>query len=189
MNHENENGQGTPLVSARAGTDGEGGKTLLMIRHAKSSWEIDTLNDFERPLNERGKKDAHMMAKRLIEKKIRIDAFVSSPAKRAKKTAELFFDVHEKKTDEIIFIPKLYHAYSATFFDVVDELDDRFNTVALFSHNPGITEFVNLVISGVRLDNMPTCGIFAIKINSNKWAGFKKAKKELLFFDYPKLNE
>ena len=65
-------------------------KILLLVRHAKSSWEIGTLSDFERSLNERGKKDAPMMAKRLIDKKIKIDAFVASPAKRAKKTAELF---------------------------------------------------------------------------------------------------
>ena len=58
-------------------------KILLIIRHAKSSWEVGTLSDFDRPLNDRGKKDAPMMAKRLLDKKIKIDAFVSSPAKRA----------------------------------------------------------------------------------------------------------
>ena len=62
-------------------------KILLIIRHAKSSWELGTLNDFDRPLNDRGKKDAPMMAKRLLDKKIKIDAFVSSPAKRAKKNS------------------------------------------------------------------------------------------------------
>ena len=70
-------------------SDGEV-KTLLIIRHAKSSWDIGTLNDFDRSLNDRGKRDAPMMAKRLIDKTIMIDAFVSSPAKRAKKTAEWF---------------------------------------------------------------------------------------------------
>ena len=61
-------------------------KTLYIIRHAKSSWGDFSLPDFERPLNERGKKDAPEMAKRLLDKKINIDAFVSSPAKRAKST-------------------------------------------------------------------------------------------------------
>ena len=67
----------------------DGGKQLLLIRHAKSSWDDFSINDFDRPLNERGKKDAPVMAKRLLDKGIAIDAFISSPAKRAKKTAEI----------------------------------------------------------------------------------------------------
>ena len=77
------------LISPSSST-ADGSKTLLIIRHAKSSWDIGTLTDFERPLNERGKRDAPEMAARLKKRNIKIDAFVSSPAKRAKKTAELF---------------------------------------------------------------------------------------------------
>lgn len=162
-------------------------KTLLLVRHAKSSWDIGTLNDFERPLNDRGKKDAPMMAKRLIEKKVPVDLFVSSPAKRAKKTAELFCEAYGKKEDEIQFVTMLYHAGAAVFYEVVENLDDSFNTVAVFSHNPGITEFVNNLTDAVNINNMPTCGVFAISIHAKKWSDFKKAKKEFLFFDYPKL--
>lgn len=161
-------------------------KTLLLIRHAKSSWDISNLNDFERPLNDRGKKDAPAMAKRLLHKKISIDAFVSSPAKRAKKTAELFCQEYGKKDDDIIFITKLYHASPEIFFEVISELDNHLKTVAIFSHNMGITEFVNLLVKDVQIDNMPTCGIFAVKMNSKKWADFKNAKRDFLFFDYPK---
>ena len=170
----------SPLAS------GDGGKTLLIIRHAKSSWEIGTLTDFERPLNDRGKKDAPVMAQRLKDKNIFIDAFVSSPAKRAKKTAELFAEVYNCKNDDIIFISKLYQAGTDTFFEVIESLDDAFNTVAIFSHNPGITAFVNMLAATPMIDNMPTCGIFAVKLNSPQWTGFRKAKKEFLFFDYPK---
>ena len=74
----------------------EGAKILLIIRHAKSNWDIETLNDFERPLNERGKKDAPVMAQKLKERNILIDAFVASPAKRAKKTAELFIEEYNR---------------------------------------------------------------------------------------------
>lgn len=179
MSNSNSENSNSPL--------GVEGKTLLVIRHAKSSWDIGTLNDFERPLNDRGKKDAPEMAQRLKEKKIKIDAFVASPAKRAKKTAELFCGEYGRKEDEIIFISKLYHAPSDVFFEVIDELDNSFNTVAIFSHNPGITDFVNLLIPEIRLDNMPTCGIFAVSISSNKWTDFKKSKREFLFFDYPKM--
>ena len=162
-------------------------KTLLVVRHAKSSWDIGSMNDFERPLNDRGKKDAPIMARRLEDKKILIDAFVSSPAKRAKKTAELFCSVYDKPADEIIFISKLYHAPVDVFYEVVEELDDSFSKVAIFSHNPGITEFVNTLIEGVEIDNLPTCGMFAIQLQAEKWKDFKKSTKEFLFFDYPKL--
>ena len=67
-------------------------KTLLLIRHAKSSWDNLQLSDFERPLNDRGKNDAPLMAKRVKERKIKIERFISSPAKRAKKTAAIFMD-------------------------------------------------------------------------------------------------
>ncbi len=161
-------------------------KTLLIIRHAKSSWDWETLNDFDRPLNERGKKDAPVMAQRLKNKNILIDAFVSSPAKRARKTAEYFADTYHRKKEDILLVSKLYHAPPSVFFEVVNELNDAFNTVAVFSHNPGITAFVNQLTDEVRIDNMPTCGVFAVKIEGVSWKLFEKAKKEFLFFDYPK---
>jgi phosphohistidine phosphatase len=164
----------------------EKGKTLLLIRHAKSSWDMSSLNDFERPLNERGKKDAPVMAKRVLSKQIHIDAFVSSPAKRAKKTAELFCKEYGRKEDEIVFISKLYHASPGVFFEVISQLDDSLNSVAVFSHNIGITDFVNLLVNNVRIDNMPTCGIFAVKANIKKWKDFENEKRDFLFFDYPK---
>jgi phosphohistidine phosphatase len=162
-------------------------KTLLIIRHAKSSWDIGSLNDFERPLNERGKKDAPAMAQRLLDKKITIDAFISSPAKRAKKTAELFSSVYNKDEKDIIFISALYHASVITFYETIENIDDKINSVALFSHNPGITEFVNELVDSIKTDNMPTCGIFAVTIDTNKWSDFKRASRKLLFFEYPKL--
>jgi len=164
-------------------------KTLLIVRHAKSSWGVEALTDFERPLNDRGKKDAPVMAQRLLDKNIQIDAFVSSPAKRAKKTAELFAEVYGYKVADINFLSALYQAPVSVFAEVIAQLEDDINSVALFSHNPGITSFVNsLVPEKVQLDNMPTCAVFAIQAHITKWADFEKAKKEFLFFDYPKLN-
>jgi phosphohistidine phosphatase len=159
-------------------------KTLLIIRHAKSDQRFFG-NDFERPLNERGKADAPVMARRLLDKKINIDAFISSPAKRAKKTAELFCTTCGRHTDDIIFVTPLYHAPSEVFYEVIQHIDDSINTAAVFSHNPGITDFVNS-LTNARIDNMPTCGIFAVKIPVTNWSGFATAKKEFLFFDYPK---
>ncbi|MBA3673727.1 MAG: histidine phosphatase family protein [Chitinophagaceae bacterium] len=168
---------------------GVGGKTLLLIRHAKSSWDDISLSDFDRPLNERGKTDAPKMGKRLRKKNVKIDAFISSPAKRAKKTAECFIKEFDKSPDEIVFISSLYDASVTDFNAAVKIVDDKYNSIALFSHNPGITLFANELISDANIDNMPTCSVFAVKADVEKWKDFSKSKKEFLFFDYPKKEE
>jgi phosphohistidine phosphatase len=160
-------------------------KTLLLIRHAKSSWDNDTLSDFERPLNDRGKRDAPAMAKRLTEKNIKIDKFVSSPAKRAKKTAIFFATEFGANENAILYKTELYAALKETFLEVIKNLDDSAAHVAIFSHNPGITEFANS-LTNTRADDMPTCSIFAVKSDAKKWNEFASSKKEFWFFDYPK---
>jgi phosphohistidine phosphatase len=164
---------------------GAGVKTVLLIRHAKSDWGDFSLPDFDRPLNERGKKDAPVMAQRLLDKKIKIDAFISSPAKRAKKTATLFAETYKKGKEDIIFCEELYAAAEHIFYDVIASVKNKFDCIAVFAHNPGITDFANQ-LTNERIDNIPTCGIFAVKIDCDKWANFRNAKKEFLFFDYPK---
>lgn len=160
-------------------------KKLLLIRHAKSDWNDPSQKDFDRPINERGKRDAPLMAHRLLDKKISVDAFISSPAKRARKTAEIFVNEFNRKKEEIIFSESLYLAVADVFFDVISKTPNEFISIAVFSHNPGITDFTNL-ITNARIDNIPTCGIFAMKIKTDSWRDFKNAKKEFWFFDYPK---
>lgn len=163
-------------------------KTLLIIRHAKSGWDDPSLSDFNRTLTGRGKSDAEVMAKRMIANAIKIEAFVSSPAKRAKKTASLFIKEYEKNEKDLLLIPSLYEPSVEDFYDAVEDFDDKYDSVALFSHNPGITEFINS-LNCSPIYNMPTCGIFALKVNTNHWKAFTEAKKEFLFFDYPKNEE
>jgi phosphohistidine phosphatase len=160
-------------------------KTLLLVRHAKSDWNDSSLSDFDRPLNERGKRDAPVMAQRLVDKEIKIDAFISSPAKRAKRTAVFFAEIYKQDKEDIIFHKDLYGAGPEIFYNVISAIDDKFNTIAVFSHNPGITDFANL-LTDARIDNIPTCGIFVITIECKKWKDFKKAKKNFSFFDFPK---
>lgn len=160
-------------------------KSLLLIRHAKSSWDDASVNDFDRPLNDRGKRDAPIMAERLSEKKIDIGAFFSSPAKRAARTAKIFAEEFKVKKDDIIFKTELYMASADIFFEVIKKMDDHLNSVGIFSHNPGLTDFAN-ELTEVRVDNIPTCGIFAVKADIKHWADFKDAKKKFWFFDYPK---
>ncbi len=160
-------------------------KTLLLIRHAKSSWDDPGLSDYERPLNERGKKDAPAMADRLYERGIKIDAFVTSPARRARKTAEQFAKRYKKEKEELALKTELYMASNEAFNSVIEKLNDDYDCVAVFSHNPGITDFANS-LTDATIDNIPTCGIFGVSIDAKKWNKFKEAKKKFLFFDYPK---
>src|SRR5215216_4765343 len=160
-------------------------KTLILVRHAKSSWDAVGIDDFERPLNERGKADAPVMAKRLRDKNIIIDIFISSPAKRAFKTAKYFTKEFEVEKKKIELVKKLYGASVGDFLEVATSINDKYKTAIIFSHNPGITEFAN-TLTGVHIDNMPTCSIFAIEANTDKWADFLKSEKNFLFFDYPK---
>jgi phosphohistidine phosphatase len=160
-------------------------KKLLLVRHAKSSWSDFSIKDFDRPLNERGKRDAPEMAKRLRTKEIEIDAFISSPAKRARKTAELFTKEFKREKDSIIYFEELYLANPSTFFDIISKIDNSYKTIALFSHNEGITQFANQ-LTDVQIDDMPTCSVFAVKIKTKDWSDFQEADKEFWFFDSPK---
>ncbi len=162
-----------------------GMKTLVLVRHAKSSWDDFSIKDFDRPLNDRGKRDAPAMAQRLLHRKVVIDAFVSSPAKRARKTAEHFAAAYGRDKDDIIYIDFLYLATAEMFYEVISNLSDEYQHVAIFSHNNGITDFANQ-LTDARVDEIPTAGIFAIKVHASNWKEFREAAKEFWFFDSPK---
>jgi len=163
-------------------------KILLLVRHAKSSWDDPGQSDFDRPLNARGSKDADEMPRHLLAKINSIDAFISSPAKRAKTTAEKFAAAYKVSKEKILFVEGLYLAHESFFYELVSNTSDSFNTIAVFSHNPGITEYANTLTPAIKTDNIPTCGIFAVKSAIDSWKDFGAATRELLFYDYPKLH-
>ena len=160
-------------------------KTLCIVRHAKSSWPLG-IADFDRPLNERGKKDAPEMAEKLLASNIKIDAFVSSPAKRARKTCKAFMEEYGAKKDDMILLDEMYNAPAATFYNVTANLNNSYNNVALFAHNPGISEFANSLCKNVIINDMPTCAVFAIEIPIDDWKDFEAAEKTFLFYKFPK---
>jgi phosphohistidine phosphatase len=155
-------------------------KEIILVRHAKSDWGNALLPDFERPLNERGKKDAPFMAARLRSRIPVIDAFVSS-----RKTAAFFAKEYGLDKTAIRLIDELYEPAENNFVHVIKKLEDPLSTVILFSHNNGITDFANS-LTNARIDNMPTCGIFAVKVHTDSWQDFMNAEMEFDFFDYPK---
>jgi phosphohistidine phosphatase len=160
-------------------------KTIILVRHAKSSWDDFSLKDEDRPLTDRGKKNAPEMARRLLKKKIPIDAILSSPAKRAKSTAEYFAKEYDISKKKIIVVPELYMASNDAFIRTIRNAPEKADSIALFSHNEGITQFANS-LSDARVDHMPTCSVFAVKTDIDNWEKFEPGKTEFYFFDYPK---
>lgn len=161
-------------------------KRVFLIRHAKSSWADPGLSDFERPLNARGLSDAPEMAKRLVHQKLKIDAFLSSPARRAMKTAQLFAHAYDQGKKDIIQLQDLYLAGSDQILDAIrSAAPDKAETIAVVAHNPGITELANS-LTDARIDNMPTASVFAVQAESGHWQDFPGAGLQFLFFDFPK---
>jgi len=156
------------------------------VRHAKSSWNDSMMADFDRPLDERGKKDASLMAKRLLGKNITLDFFLSSPAKRARETAACFLETYGFDDTRLVFHHPLYLPVHNAFIEAIGSVSDEFHHIALFSHNPGITDFANSLTDAVRIDNIPACGVFGITLQIRHWKDFSSAKPEFWFFDSPK---
>lgn len=155
-------------------------KTLILVRHAKSDWPEETA-DFDRPLAEKGIHDAEKMAVFLKEKQIQIDKFVSSPALRALSTCEIFDKTYQIQMETN---RKLYNASEKNFESVIFDLNDDLNSVAMFSHNNGISNFANSMSEDLFM--FPTCGVAGFEIDCNSWSEFENAKKKPLFFYEPK---
>lgn len=160
-------------------------KTLILIRHAKSSWADHDLSDFDRPLNERGLRDTPRMGKRFKEKGITPDKLITSPANRALTTCTLFAETIEFPKQNIKTEERLYHADEEEILDIVQNLKEPDDVVILFGHNPGFTDFVNRLMN-IRIDNVPTCGIVACKLPVKQWKDVAWHSGQLLFFDFPK---
>jgi phosphohistidine phosphatase len=164
-------------------------RTLVLIRHAKSDWGTMNQQDYERPLNQRGKKDAPEMGRRLREKhNIIPDLIISSPAVRAASTAKFIAKEVNYDPEQIRWVEKLYHSTAEVFEDVITHGDiaDDIKTVFIFAHNPGISLFAHYAVPALILEDMPTCGVVGLTFNAERWSDYATAKHVPLFFDYPK---
>ena len=122
-------------------------KTLFLIRHAKSSWDDTALPDKDRPLNDRGKRDAPKMGKRLAKRDVKPDLILSSPAKRALTTAEIIAKKLDYKLKDIVVDDRLYAGAVHDLLNVIHKLGDKPKRVILFGHNPELTEFAHRLSS------------------------------------------
>lgn len=163
-------------------------KTLVVVRHAKSSWDDPKLNDFDRPLNERGRRDAPRMAKRLKEKDLTINRMITSAAQRAQTTCDVFADVLAFPKDRIERTRDLYHAGAEQVLVFLKNLKEPrvdHEVVMIFGHNPGLTEFVDLLVDA-EIDNIPTTGIACCRLSIDRWEDIHWGCGRLDFFDWPK---
>jgi phosphohistidine phosphatase len=162
-------------------------RTISFIRHAKSDQSVNS-PDFDRPLNQRGLKDAPMMGEIIKNTYTLPDLILSSPANRAKSTAKLIAKAFDYPETEIVFMEDLYFADTEAFFEIIHQLDDNFNHIFIVSHNPGTTYIINR-ISNTRLDHMPTCGIAEISFDVNHWREIEDKSGLLKQFDTPKMHK
>ena len=164
-------------------------KTLFLTRHAKSSWSDASLHDRDRPLNKRGLRDAPRMGQWLAQHPLQPAVMVSSPAVRAWTTAELIAQELGFSTADIVTRPQIYEATPATLITLIQHFDDDAVTsvdrIMMVGHNPGTTDLLNL-IEGVRIDNVPTCGLAIIQFEVETWKAIAMADATLVRFQYPK---
>jgi phosphohistidine phosphatase len=160
-------------------------KTLFLMRHAKSSWNDSTLDDHERPLNQRGKDNAPIMAKRLHKLGIKPDALFTSTALRAASTAQVFAKHLDFPQPKISFDPNLYLATACMLQDYVSKIENSLNSVLIFGHNPRLTLLVAQVW-GLPINNIPTCGIVSLKFGSSTWEEASSQLPSDATFDFPK---
>ncbi|MGB0885655.1 MAG: SixA phosphatase family protein [Chitinophagales bacterium] len=161
-------------------------KTLYVVRHAKSDWaNADILNDIDRPLNKRGVQNAYEMAARLKAKSILPDFLISSNGIRALHTAVIFAHQIGFDTQKIVIKPSLYHAPVENIVSEIKNIDSGINKLMIFSHNPGLSDFVSFLNKKAYL-TLATCAIFTVALDIKSWEDFSFENAKVLDYDFPK---
>lgn len=156
-------------------------KTIYIVRHAKSSWAYDGVEDADRPLKKRGIQDAYLMANWLSRQVKRPDAFLSSYATRALCTATIFANVMQYPMSHLSIKKSLYNFSGGYLLKTIIALDDTFQSVIIFGHDHGISNFIN-EFGDKYINHLPTCGVVGIDFKNNHWKSIKKGKTKLIGF-------
>ncbi len=160
-------------------------KRLIIIRHAKSDWGDPSLDDFDRPLNKRGLRDAPEMGKRLTHAGVQPDAFVASPALRAITTGKTIASEIGFSPEKILTVRDIYEAGLHELFKVLRSFKPDWECVIMVGHNPGFSDLAN-VLANESIGHLPTCGVAYLDINVEDWAQIAPGTGALVEFDYPK---
>ena len=140
--------------------------------------------DKDRPLDDRGKRDAPKMGKRLAKRNVKPDLILSSPAMRALATAEIIAKKLDYKLEDIVVEDRLYASEADNLLSVIHELGDKLERVMLFGHNPELTELAHRLSS--EITDMPTCAVAEFTFATKSWSNISKAKLAKVALDYPK---
>jgi phosphohistidine phosphatase len=159
-------------------------KNLILIRHAKSSWDDPTLSDLERPLNKRGKRDAPVMGRLLKEKGLSPDLILASPAKRSLKTATKIAREIGYPKDQIEIREAIYLQGVEALVELIRALDNHKDRVFLIGHNPDLTDLANR-LTGARIANVGTCGMVSIEFPHASWREVSEGTGRLALFERP----
>lgn len=141
-------------------------KTLLLLRHAKSSRKDNDVRDFDRPLNQRGLKAAPSIGRLIGKRKLQPDLVLSSPAERARQTTQLVFEAAGLKT-EVRYDERIYEATGAHLFEIVGQIEEDANVAMLVGHNPGLEELLEALTGEAH--NLPTAALAGIELDIEKW--------------------
>jgi phosphohistidine phosphatase len=163
-------------------------KQLLLVRHGKSEWGNAHLQDFDRPLNPRGHRDAPEMALRLFQKNLVPEVIISSPALRALTTASHFEQAWYRPVEQIKQDSTIYEAETPALLTVVNNIENQYHRAALFGHNPGFTDFANY-LSDAKITNLPTCSVVLIEFPVDDWKEISKGLGTLVDIDFPKSSD
>jgi phosphohistidine phosphatase len=158
---------------------------LTLLRHAKSAWDDTNRKDRDRPLNERGERDAPLMGQRLGARSARPTLIITSPAVRARRTAQIVASALGYPAEFLQREEDLYLASADQIIAVLARQERSFRDVVVCGHNPGLTDLANR-LTGAGIDNIPTAGIVVIGLNLDRWAELDGAEGELIMFDYPR---
>ena len=158
-------------------------KKLILVRHCKSSWKDLTLNDYNRPLNKRGKIDGPIMSNYLSQSIQQIDFLHSSSSVRTFETSKFFID--KIKFVEIKYNDYLYHCSSSSLIRIIKNHPEKHNSVLIISHNPGLTNLINS-LTNINLENLPTTGIVEIDFNCDSWQNISNKNSNLIDIKFPK---
>lgn len=156
-------------------------KTLYIVRHAKSSWKYNSVDDIDRPLKERGINDAIVLSQFLAKEIKRPDTFISSVANRALHTAVIFCRNFNFPFSNLKIKKELYSFSDGYLVKTVKALDDSFDSAIIFSHDHGISTFVNK-FGSKPIAHVPTCGVVGIRFDEKHWKNIKRGNTVLVEF-------
>ncbi|HEY4787496.1 MAG TPA: histidine phosphatase family protein [Bacteroidales bacterium] len=160
-------------------------KTLVIIRHGKSTWEYTGVPDYDRPLKETGIINTRVIALKLMEQDISPDLIVSSPANRALHTALIVARELSYPLEKISISPVLYGESENAILDMVRHTSDQFNTLFIFGHNPVFTVLPNLYLKQT-IDNLPTSGVVILEFDTSHWSDISRKLLKSEFLLSPK---